>query len=97
MYKVLNMAVTSAGYRYIGHFRNGELRIVLEGSGFGCCVFPKDEFNFVKLFLVFGIDSEDGVMLECPNGKPCRVIFDENDKPVKLQHITHNQIVWEVK
>ena len=97
MDKVLNMVVTKAGYEYIGHFRRGGLRIVLESSHSGCEIKPNDEFDFVKLFFVFGIDSEDGVMLESIKGKPCRVIFDEEGFPVRLQHIVEDRITWEVK
>lgn len=97
MSKVLNMQVTDAGYRYIGHYRSGELKMVLEGRGVGCTVYPKDEFNLVKLFFVFGIDCEDGVMLESIKGKVCRVILDDELRPCKLQHITIDSIVWEVK
>lgn len=94
---VKNMVVTKAGYQYIGHFRRGQLQIVLESPHSGCDVNPKDEFNLVKLFLVFGIDSEDGVMLESIKGKPCRVIFDDDGCPVMLQHIVEDRITWEVK
>ena len=97
MEKVLNMVVTKAGYEYIGHFRKGQLRIVLESSNYGCEIRPQDEFDLVKLFLVFGIDSEDGVMLESIKRQPCRVIFDESGCPVKLQHIIEDRITWEVK
>lgn len=92
----LNMVVTRAGYRYIGHFRRGQLEIVLQSPNSGCTVYPKDPFDFVNLFLVFDIDSEDGVMLEAIKGKPCRVIFDEDGCAVKLQHIVNDRIVWEV-
>lgn len=97
MKTVRNMVVTRAGYEYIGHFRRGQLRIVLESSHEGCTVYPKEEFNFVKLFLVFGIDSEDGVPMEAIKGKPCRVICNEDGKVVRLQHIVEDRITWEVK
>jgi hypothetical protein len=97
MAEVRNMVVTKAGYEYIGHFRRGQLRIVLESPHSGCTVYPKEEFEFVKLFLVFGIDSEDGVPMESIKHKPCRVIFDENGKAVRLQHIVEDRIMWEVR
>lgn len=97
MSEVRNMVVTRAGYEYIGHFRQGQLRIILESSHSGCTVYPKKEFDFVNLFLVFGIDSEDGVPMESIKGRPCRVIFDENGKAAKLQHIVDDRIIWEVK
>lgn len=96
MEKVMNMVVAKAGYKYIGHFRRGQLEIVLQSSHAGCTVYPKDPFDFVNLFLVFDIDSEDGVMLESIKGKPCRVIFDEDGCAVKLQHIVQDSLVWEV-
>lgn len=97
MEQVRNMIVTRAGYEYIGHFRRGQLRIVLEGSCSGCALCPKDEFEFIKLFSVFDIDSENGVLLESIQGKPCRVIFNEEGYPVKLQHIINDKIIWEAK
>ena len=97
MNRVYNMVVTRAGYRYVGHFRRGELLIVLEGQGSGITLYPKDEFNFVDLFSVFGIDAEDGVMLNSLKGKHCRVVVDVNGRVKELVHIVCDRIRWEVK
>ena len=95
--EVRNMKVTLAGYNYIGHFRKGELKIILETGGMGCFVNPKDEFNMYELFRVFDIDPEDGKMLESLTGKYCRVHFDEQGYPKALQHLTRDNIIWKVR
>lgn len=94
--EVRNMKVTLAGYNYIGHFRRGELKIILEAGGMGCYVNPKDEFNMFELFRVFDIDPEDGKMLESLTGKYCRVHFDGQGYPKMLQHLTNDNIIWKV-
>lgn len=94
--EVRNMRVSRAGFNYTGHFRKGELKIILEAGGIGCFVRPKDEFNMYNLFKVFNIDPEDGAMLESLQGYYCRVHFDEKRYPIMLQHITEDHIIWEV-
>lgn len=96
MPEIKNMRVTQAGYKYYGHFRKGELILVLESSGFGCRISPKDEFGLVDLFKVFDYDSEDGVMLESLQGGYCRVHFNEQGYPQKLQHLTKDSVFWNV-
>lgn len=95
--EIKNMKVTQAGYKYYGHFRKGEKRIILESNGLGCSVVLKDEFSMVDLFKVFDIDPEDGVMLESLQGKYCRVHFDEQGMPIILQHLTRDNVFWKVQ
>jgi len=92
--KTINMCVTHAGYKYIGHFRRGHLQIELEGNHCGCCVTLENEFDLVDLFGCFGIDAEDGRWLNDLVGKCCRVTFNENDKVAMIQHIVNDKLCW---
>lgn len=94
MAETINMCVTNAGYKYIGHYRTGYPEIVLEGRGCGVSIGPKDEFNLFDLFLCFGVDPEDGKFLNDLIGKYCRVTFDEIGRVKQIQHIVNDSIWW---
>lgn len=92
--KTINMIVTKAGYKYVGHYRAGCIEIILEGGCSGICVQPKNEFNLFDLFLCFGIDPEDGKWLNDLVGKYCRVTFDDDGKVRMIQHIVNDNLSW---
>lgn len=89
-----NMKVTKAGYMYYGHFRSGELKIVLESSNCGCTIYPKDQYNLYDLFNVFDVPCEDGAYIEDIVGKFCRVTFNSKSESVILQHICNDKVFW---
>lgn len=91
---IRNMKVTKAGYKYYGHFRKGELTIILECESCGCSIKPKDDFNLCNLFECFDIDCEYGKYIEDIVGKYCRVHFDINGYPIMIQHIIKDNITW---
>ena len=96
--KVMNMKVSCAGYFYVGHYRFGELRIILESSGIGVEVNPKlsKEFDIYELFKIFDIDPEYGKYLHEIEDRYCRVIFGKDRKIEALQHLTNDNIIWYV-
>ena len=97
--ETMNMKISNAGYFYVGHYRFGELRIILEGHGAGVEVNPKlsKNFDLFELFEVFDVDPEDGKYLQEIEGKYCRVLFDEQRKVAALQHLTKDNIIWYVQ
>ena len=93
-YEPIVMEVTHAGYKYVGHYRFGQLEILFQGHCLGVAVYPRDTFSMYDLFGVFDICAEDGVWFEELVGKKCRVHFDKDGYVKKLQHITNDNIVW---
>ena len=92
--RTINMRVTRAGYKYIGHYRRGSLEIVLEGSSCGVSINPQNEFSLYDLFLCFGVDPENGKWLNELIGKYCRVILDEDGYVRMIQHIVNDKLWW---
>lgn len=97
--EVRNMMVSNAGYYYIGHYRLGELSIILVGGGLGVEVKPNisNPFDMYELFKVFDIDPETGKYLQEIEGKYCRVWFDKDGKVAALQHLVKDNIIWYVE
>ena len=94
MRETVNMRVTQAGYKYVGHYRRGHLEIVLEGGGLGGSITPKNEFDLFDLFLCFGIDPEDGKWMNDIVGKYCRVQLYDDGKLKMIKHIVNDEIWW---
>ena len=92
--RTVNMRVSEAGYKYIGHYRQGRIEIILEGSGCGVSVQPKNEFDLFDLFLCFGLDPEDGKWLHEIVGRYCRVTFDDTGRARMIQHIVNDKPCW---
>ena len=92
--KTINMSVTNAGYKYVGHYRSGWIEIILEGGCSGVSVRPRSTFDLFDLFMCFGDDPEDGKWLHDIVGKVCRVTFDEQGKVKMIQHIVNDNLYW---
>lgn len=82
------MKVTAAGYRYCGHYRSGNIRILLESDGgIGCFIYPEDQFTLYDLFEVFDLPCEAGAYIEDLVGKCCVVTFNSKLEPIMLKHL----------
>ncbi len=92
--ETINMCVTNAGYKYVGHYRSGWIEIILEGGCRGVSVQPKSAFDLFDLFMCFAIDPEDGKWLHDLVGKYCRVTFDEHGKVRMIRHIVNDNLFW---
>lgn len=87
---IVNDKVESAGYYFIGHYRQGELKITFSNVGMSIKDSQIKDLN--KLFKIFDIDSENGTYLEEIKGRYCRLEFDEERYLVKVGHITED--IW---
>ena len=97
MSETINMKVTKAGYKYIGHCRTGYLEIALEGSHCGASIFLTDAYKLYDLFRCFEVNPEDGKWLHDLEGKYCRVTFDEDGSVRMVEHLTNSNIWWSEK
>lgn len=98
MYEISEMTVSTAGWKYVGHYRCGFIDVILSTGNTAIYVQPRNTFYLFDFFQCFGIDPEDGKHIEELKGKKCRAYIDKQTRRlIKIKHLYRDDIEWKVK